>query len=250
MKKTLIFSDVHLKVTETDKARQRAFVSFLRRFSPDEYDRMICLGDLFDFWFEYRHVIFSDYFELLRVFAEWRDAGMEMHLVCGNHDFWAGRFLRDELHFHVYPGEARIPFGDKLGLLFHGDGINATDYGYRIYKRFARNRLVIGAFRLLHPDWAMTLARGVSYGSRTITRAYDTTKGPEARAIREYARTALARGDADIILCGHAHAPVIETYPTPAGTGMYINTGDWLGHRSYIVWDGENFTLYYAEKNG
>jgi len=248
VKKTLIFSDVHLKVTGKDKVRQGEFIAFLRRFSPEEYERMICLGDLFDFWFEYKHVIFSDYFEVLRVFADWRDAGMEMHLVCGNHDFWAGRFLRDELQFQVYTGETRMTFGDKTALLYHGDGINTKDYGYRIYKHFARNRLVIGAFRLLHPDWAMTLARGVSHGSRSITRAEDTSKGPEARALREHARRALAQGDADIIMCGHAHDPVMETCPTPSGTGLYINTGDWLDHRSYVVWDGAEFSMHHAEE--
>lgn len=248
MKKTLIFSDVHLKVTNTDKARQREFITFLRRFSPQEFDRMICLGDLFDFWFEYKHVIFSGYFELLRAFADLRDAGVALHLVCGNHDFWAGRFLRDELQFQVYTGETRMPFGDKTALLYHGDGINRKDYGYRIYKHFARNLLVIGAFRLLHPDWAMTLARGVSHGSRTITRAEDTSKGPEARALREHARRLLAQGAADIILCGHAHAPVMETYPTPSGTGTYINTGDWLDHRSYVIWDGMDFSIHHADE--
>lgn len=247
MKKTLIFSDVHLKVTEADKPHQRDFVAFLHRVSPEEFDRVICLGDLFDFWFEYRHVVFSGYFEVLRVFADLRAAGVELHLVCGNHDFWAGRFLRDELGFHIHQATAELPFGDKKAILVHGDGINPKDHSYRVFKRVARNPLVVGVFRLLHPDWAMALAQVVSRRSRILTLAHDTAAGPEATALRAYAKGVLERGEADIVLCGHAHAPVIEEYPTPSGMGIYVNSGDWLIHRSHVIWDGSGFHLHMVQ---
>lgn len=244
MKKTLIFSDVHLKVTETTRAHQRDFIAFLRAINPDEVDRIICLGDLFDFWFEYRHVIFSGHFEVLRAFAELHEAGVELHLVCGNHDFWAGRFLRDELGFHIHQNTAALPFGERKALLAHGDGLNPTDYPYRIYKRFARNPFIIALFRCLHPDWAMSLARMVSHSSRTLTRTHDTSTGSEAKALRAFARGVLDRGEAEIVLCGHAHAPTVEEYDTPYGKGIYVNSGDWLHHRSHIIWDGHAFSLH------
>lgn len=235
MKKTLIFSDVHLKVTPAGLPAHTEFVHFLRSFSPEEYDRVICLGDLFDFWFEYRHVIFSGYFEVLRALAELRDAGIELHLVCGNHDFWAGRFLHDVLQFHVHAGPVVLDFaGDRVHFA-HGDGINPKDRAYRAYKRFARNPFVIAAFRLIHPDWAMRLAQGVSHGSRTLLQEHDPANGPEARALRAYAAGILERGEAEAVLCGHAHAPHWEAFPK----GLYINTGDWMHHRSYVVWDGQ-----------
>ncbi len=162
MKKTLIFSDVHLKAIPEDRARQREFVDFLNRFQTGEFERIICLGDLFDFWFEYKNIIFSDFFEVLRAFADLRDAGMELHLICGNHDFWGGRFLRDELGFHIHPNSMEHRFGDLRGHLVHGDGINPEDRSYRAYKKFARNPLVVGAFRLIHPDWAMAIAQDAS----------------------------------------------------------------------------------------
>lgn len=245
MKKTLLFSDVHLKTGAAHRPHRDAFTAFLRSFDPSDYDRFICLGDLFDFWFEYRHAIFSGCFEVLRAFAELRDAGVELHLVCGNHDFWAGRFLRDELGFQIYQDSAKLPFGEKTALFTHGDGVNPKDWGYRFYKRIARNPLVVRAFGLLHPDWAMALAQGVSHGSRTLTRVEDTANGPEAAAIRAYAKTLLAQGEADIVGCGHAHAPVIEEYPAPGGTGFYLNPGDWMSTRSYIIWDAGAFRLHY-----
>lgn len=247
MKKTLIFSDVHLKVSPAGRDLREQFVAFLRGISPREYDRVICLGDLFDFWFEYRHAVFSGYFEVLRAFANLREAGIELHLVCGNHDFWGGRFLRETLGFHVHESTVDLPFGGRTAHLVHGDGINADDWVYRTYKCIARNPLVVGAFRLLHPDWAISIARAVSHGSRTMGNHHDPAEGPEAKALSAYARAVLAQGRADIVLCGHSHAPVRETHPTPDGEGLYLNPGDWLSRRSYVVWDGRDFELVAPE---
>lgn len=243
MSKTLIFSDVHLKVSPEDRPRHARFVRFLNSFDPAEYRQVICLGDLFDFWFEYREVIFSGYFEVLRAFANLRDAGCELHLICGNHDFWGGRFLRDELGFTIHPDCFETQLGSLRVRFVHGDGINPADRSYRVYKRFARNPFVVGAFRLIHPDWAMRIAQGVSHGSRTIKKEHDPANGPEAKALQAYAQGVLARGDADVVFCGHAHAPVHLQFPTPTGTGTYINTGDWFHNFSYVEWDGERFEL-------
>lgn len=240
LRKTLIVSDAHLKAAEPE--RTRAFAAFLRRTATPEFDRVICLGDLFDFWFEYRHVVFSDYFPVLRAFADLRDAGLELHLVCGNHDFWAGRFLEEVLGFHIHL-VTELAFGDKRARLIHGDGINPKDWKYRAYKRVARNPFVVWAFRQLHPDWAMGLARAVSHSSRTLYKVADPWAGPEAASLREYARGVLARGEADIVMCGHAHAATLEEHPTPTGTGLYLNPGDWFERRAYAVWDGAAFHL-------
>jgi UDP-2,3-diacylglucosamine hydrolase len=247
VKKTLLFSDIHLKANAADADRRAEFVAFLRRFDPAEYDRIICLGDLFDFWFEYRSVIFSDYFNVLRVFADWVDAGVEVHLVCGNHDFWAGRFLR-EIGVQVHEGTVDLPFGNQRGHLVHGDGINPTDYRYRAWKRFAKLPFIVGAFRLIHPDWAMGIARAVSHSSRTLFDTRDPYVGPEAKSLRAYAQEVIGRDEADIVLCGHAHAMEIIEYPGPKGTGRYINTGEWIRHRCYTIWDGERFTQFDESK--
>lgn len=241
--KTLILSDVHLKVGETGRKQMDEFAAFLRQIDPSEVNRVIILGDLFDFWFEYKHVIFSGYFEVLRAFAELRERDVELHLVCGNHDFWAGRFLEERLGFTIHREPVTMDFGGKRVLLCHGDGLNPRDWGYRIYKRLARARPVIWLFGLLHPDLAMRIAQAVSGGSRTMTKAEEPAKGREAKALRAYAKEVLARGHADVVLCGHAHAPAREEFPTPTGAGLYINAGEWMHNRSHVEWDGDRFRL-------
>jgi UDP-2,3-diacylglucosamine hydrolase len=238
--KTVVFSDVHLDVGLENRAALLEFVTFLRGLDPAEINRIIILGDLFDFWFEYRHVIFSGYFEVLRALAELGDRGVTFHLVCGNHDFWAGRFLRDNLHFRIHPERALMDFGGRRVLLVHGDGLNKRDWGYRCYKRLARARPVIWTFRRLHPDRAMGIARWMSRKSR---RTSQIRKGAEAGALRAFAAETLRRGEADVVMCGHVHAATCEEHPTPTGTGLYINTGDWMYHRSYVEWDGAEFQL-------
>jgi UDP-2,3-diacylglucosamine hydrolase len=241
--KALIFSDIHLKVAASDRERHREFAAFLRSFDPAEYPRIICLGDLFDFWFEYRSVIFSDYFEVLRAFADLRDAGAELHLICGNHDFWGGRFLEEFLGMEIHPGAVDMEIGGHRVHFVHGDGIDPKDHSYRIYKRIARNPFVVWAFRQLHPDWAMGLARAVSHSSRTLRAPDNPHEGPQAQALRRFGERKLSSGEADVVMTGHAHAPLKEEVQTPGGTGLYFNAGDWLYNRTYIEWTGKSFEL-------
>lgn len=241
--KTLVFSDVHLKVSPNGRDTLDAFVAFLRGIDASEVDRIVILGDLFDFWFEYKHVIFSGYFDVLCAFAELREAGVEFHFFCGNHDFWAGRFLVERLDFSIYSDPTILDFGRKRVLLVHGDGIDPDDRAYRVYRAIARAKPVVWLFRLIHPDWAMALAQRVSHGSRQMFGAQDASQGSQVAPLRRFAMDALAAGKADAVMCGHTHYAVLEEHPTPTGTGLYINTGDWLLNRSYVEWDESGFHL-------
>lgn len=241
--KTVILSDIHLDANPDGRDFVNAFATDLPRIVGDDTRRLIVLGDLFDFWFEYKHVVFSGYFEVLRVFAELRDQGVEMHLVCGNHDFWAGRFLRDHLGFVIHQKPVVMDFDGRRVWLMHGDGFNQKDYAYRAYKWLARSKPVIGLFGMIHPDIAMDIARRVSRTSRRLTLQEDPTKGAEALALAEYAKDILAQGKADVVIAGHAHAPAMMEFPTPNNAGAYINTGDWMYHRSYVVWDNGEFEM-------
>jgi UDP-2,3-diacylglucosamine hydrolase len=242
--KLLVFSDVHLQVGEAGHQGRQQFIEFLRTIDPDEFGRIVILGDLFDFWFEYKHVIFSGYFEVMRAFADLRDAGVEFDFVCGNHDLWAGRFLESVLGFRIHKTDLRLDLNGTRVLLTHGDGINPKDVGYRIYKRFAQWPWVVAAFRLIHPDWAMRIAQGVSHGSRRMFQSDDLSQGSEVAPLREHAERVIGAGEADVVLSGHCHYPQRIEMPSPSGTGLYINTGDWLFHCTYAVWNGEAFTLH------
>ncbi len=247
MKNTILFSDVHLKGSKEEPSQQADFISFLHRIDPEKTERLICLGDLFDFWYEYRHVVFSGYFDVLRVFADLNDAGVELHLVCGNHDFWAGESLVNLTGLHLHHEPVRLPFGDKEALLLHGDGLNPKDRGYLLFKRIARNPLAINLFRRVHPDTAMAIARFLSRKSRSSLRVDTPAEGPEAHFVRAHAHQLLTDGNADILICGHAHAPLVEEVATPGGTGLYVNPGDWPNHRSYIVFEENEFRLYHFD---
>jgi len=242
--KTLIFGDVHLKVGASNTALRNDFVAFLRSIDPSEVERIVILGDLFDFWFEYRHVAFSGYFEVLRALADLRDAGVVMHLVCGNHDFWAGRFFEADLGISVHRDGYRHTLGGTRGLFVHGDGLNPSDRGYRVYKRIARSRVAIGLFGLLHPDWAMAIAQRVSHGSRSFMGPADPGESREVKAMRAYAAGVLERDEADLVVCGHTHFPVEETIARSQGEGRYINTGGWLEHQTFLLWDAQGVARY------
>ena len=241
--RTVVLSDVHLNASVYGEPQQSEFVRFLRDLQADKVERVILLGDLFDFWFEYKHVIFSEYFHVLRALAELNESGVRLHLICGNHDFWAGRFLEQYLGFTVHRDGARLDFGSQSALLLHGDGLNKKDRGYRLYRRLAKARAAVWLFSLLHPDLAMGLAKRVSRTSRRYSGRADPENGSEAAALQEFARACLERGDSEVVICGHSHAPARETYPTPHGQGLYINTGDWVHNRSYVLWSEKGFEL-------
>lgn len=245
MKNTVLFSDVHLKPSGASTSLHKTFLAFLQNIDPAKTERLICLGDLFDFWYEYRHVVFSGYFDALRALADLNEAGVALHLVCGNHDFWAGPALSALTGLQVHHEAVRLPFGDKEALLLHGDGLNPRDYGYLFFKRIARNPIAMRLFRHVHPDTAMAIAQFMSRRSRTMTQAPTPAEGPEAHFVREHAHHLLHKGAADIIICGHAHAPAIEEVDVTHKTTLYINPGDWPNHRSYIVYENNEFRLHY-----
>lgn len=240
---TILFSDVHLDVAPGGKDTMTVFTQFLRQIDPQEYPRIVIVGDLFDFWFEYKQVIFSGYFDVIRALADLKDAGAETHFAVGNHDFWAGRFLEQNLGFTIHDGAFELDFGGMKAHLVHGDGINPRDRSYRIYKRFARWRPIVSAFRLIHPDWAMAIAQGVSKSSRHVFQSEDLSEGSEVAPQRAYADRKIKSGEAQIVVCGHSHYPAIETIESHHGDGLYINAGDWIYHRTYVTWDGRAFTL-------
>ncbi len=236
--KTLIFADVHLKVGAANQEHQDQFVRFLRSIDPAEIGRVIIVGDLFDFWFEYRHVVFSGYFDVLRALGDLREAGVEFHLICGNHDFWAGRFLRDYLGFHIHRDEFVCRLGERTALFVHGDGVNPADRGYRAYKRFAQFPPVVWLFGRLHPDWAMAFAQRFSHASRNRQDVGGAARKAEVIAAREFARGVIESGRAEIVVCGHTHVAAHEEIAMARGAGTYINTGGWLEEQTYWLADG------------
>ncbi|MEW6412490.1 MAG: UDP-2,3-diacylglucosamine diphosphatase [Candidatus Zixiibacteriota bacterium] len=221
-----IFSDAHLGSASQEKeARKVAAIRALFEKVKLDGDRLVILGDLFDFWFEYKHAIPKDHHQVLFMLSELIDRGIKIDYVSGNHDFWMGDFFETQMGMKVHRDCLEMEYdGLKLHLI-HGDGLAPADRGYRLLKRILRNRFNIWLYRKLPPDWAIPLAKAVSGSSREYTSRRDHTFAPDYEA---YAQRKLADGF-DIVAISHLHIPVEKKLDG----GTYINTGDFIHHFSY-----------------
>jgi UDP-2,3-diacylglucosamine hydrolase len=241
------FSDVHLGLSDPSIERQKEerLLGFLKHILPDT-EQLFVVGDLFDFWFEYKTVIPKGFHRTLAALQEFTDRGIKVHYVAGNHDFWMGKFFETELGMVLHFDPFEMEVGGKRIFFHHGDGLAKNDAGYRFIKPILRNRFNIRLFRWLHPDLGVRLARGSSRTSRQYTsqKHYDEEEGMIA-----YARERIDKG-ANIVMMGHRHKPNV----VPLGPGNYVNLGDWITYNTYAelsggtlqlnVWNGREGQLY------
>jgi len=234
--KTYFVSDAHLGVDrpEVEKQKERELIKFLEMVESDG-DCLFILGDLFDFWFEYRTVIPKGYHRLLAKLSYLVEKGVEVNYLAGNHDFWLGDFFHTELGIQVFPEPFAVTIDGTKFFLHHGDGLTDKDIGYKILKKILRNPLSVWLYSLLHPDIGVRLAQFSSRKSRhhTSQKNYGEVDG-----MKKFAATKLNEGFHYVIM-GHNHQPVQQKI----GNGTYVNLGDWISHFTYGVFDGENFKL-------
>lgn len=228
-KPVYVVSDVHLGGVPA--ATERAFRRFLDHVA-ERASFLLINGDLFDFWFEYRHVVMAEHYRALAKLKDVAEAGVPMAFVGGNHDGWAGRFLRDEIGMALHDGPVVMDLGGRRTLVAHGDGVGSGDYKYRALKWTIRNRLFTGAFRAIHPDLGTRIAMLASSTEHKAEGA-DAHGKHRAAFIRAWAEGELrARPDIDLVLAGHAHAAaMVEVEPGR----YYVNSGDWLNTFDYVV---------------
>ena len=235
---TMIYfiSDIHLggQPPEKEKEKKKALYSFFEMIKKNK-GTLVILGDLFDLWYEYKHAIPKEHAKTVGKLFELREAGIEVHFILGNHDFWIDDFFSKDLGFHVYHDPSDIEFNGKKFHFHHGDGIAKNDVGYRILKKIFRFKPNIILYRWLHPDIGLPFAKYISGSSRKYTSEKEMSFDPDYEA---YAKDHLDNG-ADFVLMGHRHQPQIEQYEN----GTYVNTGDWLFHRSYAQFDGDKIEL-------
>lgn len=219
-------SDVHLGLGshELEKAKEDRLLDFLRTIMPTA-SRLFIVGDLFDLWFEYKTVIPKGFHRTLAMLQDFTDHGVTIDYLLGNHDFWMDDFFEKEIGATIHAEPYETQFEGKKIYLHHGDGLAARDVGYRMMKPVLRNRASFLAYRLLHPDLGIRLARGSSRTSRSYTsqKEFGENEGMLAHATR------MIENGADIVVMGHRHVPMI----TPLGDGIYVNLGDWITHFTY-----------------
>lgn len=230
-----VISDAHLDVvnTESERVKSDRLLAFWQMVEERGGD-LVILGDLFDFWFEYKNAIPRHHFEHLMSLRRLTEAGRRVWYVAGNHDFWAGPFLRDQLGIKYCADELELSYAERRLCFAHGDGWMPGERGYRLMKRVFRNRLSIALFRLISPDVGFPLARWVSGESRK-------RRSLPHRVIDTYSRIAHERltRDVDALFTGHLHTPLHCRWPD----GEWICTGDWIEHFTYVVIDGRESML-------
>src|SRR5262245_25830962 len=225
---TAVFmSDVHLGMdaAEHEAAREARLLNFLRSL-PGRAGSLYVVGDLFEFWFEYRTAIPRRYFSLLRALAEVREAGVEITLLTGNHDFWLGHFLGETLGIRTIDGALSVDLQGRRIWLHHGDGLIGGDLGYKVLKRVLRHPASVGIYRWLHPDVGIPLALWASHWSRT-SRGEPPLDGD--KLFREIAVPRFAEGY-DAVMIGHFH----HVYERREGARAFFLLGDWFERFTYV----------------
>ena len=227
-------SDIHLGVVPRDT--EDAFVSWLE-YTGESASQLILNGDLFDFWFEYRSAVSRGHTRVLGALARLVDGGLPVTLMGGNHDWWGASFLTDEIGLTFLQDPVVLDLAGYRTFLAHGDGLGRGDLGYKILRTVLRGRFTRWSFGWLHPDLGAALADRVSRTEHRLDAPSDADRH-RAKALREWSRGKLRdEPDLDLVIVGHTHIPVIEEVEPGR---YYVNAGDWVFHRSYVVLrDGE-----------
>jgi UDP-2,3-diacylglucosamine hydrolase len=246
-KKIYFASDFHFGIPDHDKSlkREELFVKWLDEAKKDASE-IYLMGDLFDFWFEYKTAIPKGYTRLLGKLAEITDAGIHIHLFRGNHDMWAFRYLTEEMNIMLHRDPEIKVFGGKVFYLAHGDGLGPGDFGYKFIKKVFQCRFNQWLFRLLHPDFGITMAFFWSRKSRYASEVKEASEEEyNLKKIRErlviHSRKILGdHPELNYLVYGHYHLPFDESINDQC---RIIVLGDWLTHFSYAVFDGERMDM-------
>jgi UDP-2,3-diacylglucosamine hydrolase len=237
------FSDVHLGLGSADstRRRERLVLDFFDMLLADGAESLFIVGDLFDYWFDYRTVIPRGFVRTLGGIARLVDAGVRVEYVVGNHDFGHRDFFRDELGVVLHTGDVETTIAGRRTYIAHGDGKAFNDTGYAILKKVLRARSSGVLFRFLHPDIGIGVASYASRRSRSYTdqKNYGGEHPGEGDGLRAFAARKIAEERFELVIMGHNHAPA---FVEQAG-GVYVNLGTWLRDRSYLVVDESTLEL-------
>ncbi|WP_238480284.1 UDP-2,3-diacylglucosamine diphosphatase [Mangrovibacterium lignilyticum] len=240
-RKIYFISDLHLgaPALNNNAERERLFVKWLDEIKQDAA-MLFLMGDIFDYWFEYKHVVPRGFTRALGKIAEIADSGIPVHFFTGNHDIWVFDYLPNELGIQVHYEEMRITLGNKRFFLAHGDGLDPFDTGYLFLKKIFTNRFFQWAFARVHPNLGIWAAHAWSKKSRLDKGLGDGFKGPDKEGLYVFANSVLEKEEIDYFIFGHRHLLLDLSV---GNQSRYINLGDWITHFSYGVFDGEKFEL-------
>lgn len=240
-KKIFFASDFHLGAPNPDLSRNRelAICNWLNSIKP-QAQALFILGDLFDFWYEYKYTVPKGHIRFLAALAQFTDSGIPVYVFTGNHDLWMKDYLVKELGVCIYHEPILIEINGERIFIGHGDGLGPGDYRYKFLKSIFKNPICQWLFSRLHPNVAFYIAQLSSRRSRIQTAHNDEVfKGNDAEWLYVFAKTKEAQNLARYFIFGHRHLHLdIEL---PHG-GRYINLGEWIKERYYLEWSKTGYT--------
>jgi UDP-2,3-diacylglucosamine hydrolase len=240
--KIYFLSDFHLGAPNyaSSLEREKKIVAFLHSIQSTAAAIFI-VGDMFDFWYEYKKVVPKGYTRLLGKLAEITDGGVPVYFFVGNHDMWMSGYFEQELNIKVFYEPQEYQWNGKQFLIGHGDGLGPGDYGYKFLKKVFRNPLCQWLFGVLHPSWGIGLANYFSRKSREKTGTSDEHfMGEDKEWLVMYCRTILSQKSVDYFIFGHRHYPIDYILNEKS---HYINLGDWINNFTYAEFDGNTVQL-------
>lgn len=235
-------SDFHLGVPTKEKSREREklLVDWLERISADAKE-VYLLGDLFDFWYEYRTVVPKGFVRFQAKIAELCDRGIPVHVFTGNHDMWMFNYFEEELGVKMHRQPTTREWNGKKFFIGHGDGLGPGDHGYKFIKKVFANPLCIWLFKWLHPDIGVGLANFWSGRSRESNMAADEVyQGDENEWLVQFCKTTLQTEHFHYFIFGHRHLLLDKQV---GDNSRYINLGTWFRQPHVAVWDGEELKV-------
>lgn len=246
-RKTYFISDVHLgaPALSNNAGRERLFVDLLDQAGRDASE-IYLLGDIFDFWYEYRKVVPRGFVRTLGKIAELTDRGIKVHFFTGNHDVWVDDYLPSEIGVIVHREPIVTTIAGKVFYLGHGDGLDPSDRGYMLLKRLFTSKTAQFFFSRLHPNVALWFGHSWAKKSRIskgVQPEYADDLENEAAVC--FARQFIKKQHVDYFIVGHRHV-LNQTEIGPGATLFFL--GEWFNFYSYAVFDGDNVELKRFQK--
>lgn len=241
-KKIFFLSDFHLGAPNLQQSRDREqrIIRFLDEIK-DQTAVLFIVGDLFDFWYEYKNVVPKGHVRLLALLASFSDGGIPVHFFVGNHDMWMKDYFQKELGMQVYFEPQEFVFNDKTFYIGHGDGLGPGDHGYKALKKVFRNPVCQWLFGILPPVVGIGLANYFSRKSRAATGSKEEKfLGEDNEWLIIYSKEVLREKNIDFFVFGHRHLPI--DFRLDNGS-RYINLGDWIRYDSFACFEGHNLVL-------
>lgn len=242
MTKVYFASDLHLGVPNkiASLEREKLFVRWLTEIRKDA-TAIYLLGDVFDFWFEYKKVIPRGYTRILGKLSEIADSGIPIYFFTGNHDMWAFDYLKDEVGIkEIYRGNIHIEINNKKFYLGHGDGLGPGDKGYKIIKKIFASSLCQWLFARLHPNFGISIAEYWSKKSRIANGVKDEVNHGDKEWLTQFCKKKMKTIEVDYFIFGHRHLPLNIDL---GQNTTYMNLGEWVNYNTYAVFDGEKLEL-------